>query len=330
MFATLQENNGILNDPDQIRSAMEERGYLFIRELIDPEVALQLKRDMMATLRSYYFIEKDGSTDPMWSGGPFPTEEEWMAVYGKLVELPSLKVLANSPEVMGIMRHLVDGPVRVWNQKITRCVYPDPDATVARGAGPHQDATPSFGYSADDFFTTWYPLMEIDQSIGGLAVAPGSNHFGLIEHTGIVPSTQKLEASRAASVITPEELTWATADFRPGDVVMFSCRTIHRGMPNHSDRIRLSVDCRYQRRGANVSWLARATAKETRRMGQRIDATLSSRAYWIRTKAGEDVLKEVRTRMMEEGNPSLDRAVELVAEIQSRSQQSSVTRAPVR
>ena len=71
MFATLQENNAILNNPDQIRSAMEERGYLFIRELIDPEVALQLKRDMMATLRSYYFIEKDGSTDPMWSGDLF-------------------------------------------------------------------------------------------------------------------------------------------------------------------------------------------------------------------------------------------------------------------
>ena len=318
MFATLQENNAILNDPDQIRSAMEERGYLFIRELIDPEVALRLKRDMIATLRSYYFIEDDGSTDPMWSGGPLPTEEEWMRVYGRLVALPSLKALANSPEVIGIMRHLVGGPVRVWRQKITRCVYPDPESTVARGAGPHQDANPSFGYNADEFFTTWFPLMDINESIGGLSVAPGSHKHGVVEHAGIVPSTQKLEASRAASVVAPEELRWAAAEYRPGDVVMFSCRTIHRGMPNHSDRIRLSVDCRYQRRGAKVTWLARATAKQTRLVGQRIDETLSSRAYWVRTRAGDDVLDEVRTRMMEEGNPSLDRAVELVAEIRSR------------
>ncbi len=318
MFATLKEDNAVINDPDKIRSTMDEQGYLFIRELFDPEIALQLKRDMMDQLRTHYFIEDDGSPEPMWSGGPLPTEQEWLTVYGKLVELPSLKALASSPEVIGIMRHLVGGPVRVWRQKITRCVYPDPESTVARGAGPHQDANPSFGYNADEFFTTWYPLMEINQSIGGLAVAPGSHMYGLMDHEGIVPSTQKLEASRAASVVAPEELKWATAEYRPGDVVIFSSRTVHRGMPNHSDRIRLSVDCRYQRRGANVTWLARATAKQTRVMGQRIDETLSSRAYWVRTRAGDDVIEEVRTRMMEEANPSLDRAVELVAEIRGR------------
>lgn len=318
MLATLPEHNDVVNDPEKIRSTMDEQGYLFIRELIDPDVALRLKRDMMEALRTHYVIEDDGSTDPMWSGGPLPTEEEWLRVYGKLVELPSLKALANSPEVIGVMRELVGGPVRVWKQKITRCVYPDPESTVARGAGPHQDANPSFGYNADQFFTTWFPLMEIDESIGGLSVAPGSHKHGVIEHEGIVPSTQKLEATRAASVVAPEELKWATADYRPGDAVMFSCHTVHRGMPNHSDRVRLSVDCRYQRRGAKVTWLAKATAKQTRVMGQRIDETLSSRAYWIRTRAGDDVIEEVRTRMMEEGNPSLDRAVEIVAEIRSR------------
>ncbi len=322
MYAHLKEDNVILDDPEQLRSTINERGYLFFRRLFDPVRALQLKSDMMSQLRSHFFIEDDGSTDPMWSGGPHPTEEEWMVIYGKLVELPSLRVLAYTPDVIQVMQHLVGGPVRVWKQRITRCIYPDPNSTVARGAGAHQDANPAFGYHADDFYTCWYPLMDIDRSIGGLAVAPNSNKYGLIEHKGIVASSQNLEKKRVAAVVVPEDLTWATSEYHPGDAVIFYCRTVHQGMPNHSDRIRLSVDCRYQQKGLHVTWLARATAKQTRRMGQRIDATLSSRAYWIRTRAGDDVLEAVRTRMMEEGNPSLDRAVELVTEIRNQESHS--------
>jgi ectoine hydroxylase-related dioxygenase (phytanoyl-CoA dioxygenase family) len=38
-----------------------------------------------------------------------------------------------------------------------------------------------------------------------------------------------------------------TADYRMGDVLIFSIKTVHASLDNGSDRIRLSSDTRYQR-----------------------------------------------------------------------------------
>jgi ectoine hydroxylase-related dioxygenase (phytanoyl-CoA dioxygenase family) len=40
---------------------------------------------------------------------------------------------------------------------------------------------------------------------------------------------------------------WLTAEFSAGDVLLFDVFTIHASIDNHSDRIRLSTDTRYQR-----------------------------------------------------------------------------------
>ncbi len=39
---------------------------------------------------------------------------------------------------------------------------------------------------------------------------------------------------------------WLSGEFRMGDVLIFSVFTVHASLDNHSDRIRLSSDSRYQ------------------------------------------------------------------------------------
>ena len=39
---------------------------------------------------------------------------------------------------------------------------------------------------------------------------------------------------------------WLTANYRMGDLLLFPQFTIHCGLDNNSDRIRLSTDTRYQ------------------------------------------------------------------------------------
>ena len=41
-------------------------------------------------------------------------------------------------------------------------------------------------------------------------------------------------------------LPWSTAEYRAGDLLTFSIQTVHCSLDNHSDRIRLSSDSRYQ------------------------------------------------------------------------------------
>ena len=39
---------------------------------------------------------------------------------------------------------------------------------------------------------------------------------------------------------------WLTAEYEPGDLLMFTMRTVHASLDNQSNRIRISADTRYQ------------------------------------------------------------------------------------
>ena len=48
-------------------------------------------------------------------------------------------------------------------------------------------------------------------------------------------------------VLDPLDGTWAYSPFKQGDVLIFHSLTVHKGMPNGSDRLRMSMDARYQK-----------------------------------------------------------------------------------
>ena len=248
------DSTDLLHAATRLRERMQSDGYLFFSRLIDADRALAVKRDIMALLREHFIIEDDGAPEPTWSGGPQPTEAEYMAVYDRIVGLESFRELAGSPEIIAVVEALCEGRVQVWEQQLIRIVYPDPDATAAQGVGAHQDGDPTLGYRARHFYTAWISLMQIDATVGGLAVAPGSHRLGLLQSAGAAPS---FGAGRPAAGygLDPAELLWVTSDFVPGSTVIFHCRTAHRGLPNHSDRVRLSCDYRYQPAGdSSTGW----------------------------------------------------------------------------
>ena len=315
--ATLFDSTSEVRDAALLRQRMDAEGYLFFSRLFDPERAKEVKQDIMSILRQHCIIEDDGAQDPMWSGGPRPTEAEYMAVYDRIVRLDSFQQLARSPEIIAVLEALCEEPVQVWEQQLVRLVYPDPQAVSAQGTGAHQDGDPKLGYKTSRFYTCWLALMEIDSTIGGLAVSPGSHRMGLLDSSGTVASTTR-KTDAIAYGLDESRLDWATSDYRPGSAVLFHCLTAHRGLPNHSERIRLSCDFRYQAASDTASWLAHTPGPEVRRTAQRIDDILAGRALYVTTRATPALLDRVRRRMLEERSTSLARARELVAEVRER------------
>ena len=110
---------------------MQREGYLFFPKLIDPSRALAVKNDILSLLREHHIIEDDGSPEPTWSGGPVPTETEYMVVYDKIVRLESFQQLAESSEIVNVVEALCEEPVRAWQQRLIRLVYPVPDASTS-------------------------------------------------------------------------------------------------------------------------------------------------------------------------------------------------------
>ena len=308
------DSTDLLSDAPRLRERMQGEGYLFFPRLVDADRALALKREIMAILRDHFIIEDDGAAEPLWSGGPEPTEAEYMAVYDRIVGLESFRELAHSPRIIAVAEALCEGPVQVWEQQLIRIVYPDPDATAAQGIGAHQDGDPKLGYQASRFYTGWISLLEIDPTVGGLAVARGSHLLGLLQSVGTVASSAG-KRQDAGFGLDPAELSWVTSHFLPGSAVIFASRTAHRGLPNHSNRIRLSCDFRYQPAGDSSSWLAHTPGPEVRRTAQQIDAVLSSRALYVTTRATPELIGTIRRRMLEERSTTLQRAQELAREL---------------
>ena len=265
-FQPFRDSSKHLGDSVRLSEILREDGYLFLRQLVDPQQVTTVKQDIMQILREHHVIENDGAADPMWSGGPHPTESEYMTFYDLIARLDSFVRLAESPPIVALMEGLFGGPVQVWMQRLIRVMYPDPDAPAPIGLGAHQDGNFRFGYLSQSFNACWLPLMQIDQQIGGLTVAPGSHRRGELDHGGgSVASSAKAIKEKKVFGLDAESLSWVTSDFHPGDAVIFTSLTVHRGILNRSDRIRLSCDFRYQRVDDTASWLAHTLGPDVRR-----------------------------------------------------------------
>ena len=204
------------------------------------------------------------------------------------------------------MEGLFGSPVQVWKQRLIRLIYPDPDTANPVALRAHQDGDVKFGYDARTFYGCWISLMDINERVGGIAVSPGSHKEGVLDLGGM------LEGGPATS---DSDLDWASAGYGHGDAVIFTNLTAHHGLPNRSNRIRLSCDYRYQREGDSASWIAHTLGPDVRRVTRRLDETIASRALFVTTGASGEVLEEVRWRMLKEKSTGLERARALADEI---------------
>jgi ectoine hydroxylase-related dioxygenase (phytanoyl-CoA dioxygenase family) len=112
-----------------------------------------------------------------------------------------------------------------YPMKLPRIVYPA--ALVPRQPGNfvHKDYQ-----SVQDMFTCWVPLGNVPQSLGGLAVQPGSHRSSRVR----LRPLNRLERG------------WRTTDYEAGDVLVFHCLTTHGALPNRQDRMRFSAEYRWQ------------------------------------------------------------------------------------
>jgi hypothetical protein len=216
-----------LADPDQLRRRLAADGYLFLRGLLPADAVLAAHDGVVAALASGGWT---GVTAGQAGPGPAVNARDAIgdpAFRAALFSKP-LNRLPYLPPFRQMVRSVLGPGAFSYPFKVLRTVYPERPPEVTRGRYVHQDYQNS---GVQDMLTTWLPLMRIPAAVGGLAVLPGS-HLGR-------PVRPRL--------LTPAERTWATADYEPGDVLLFHCMTAHAALPNRSGSMRLSTDCRWQR-----------------------------------------------------------------------------------
>jgi hypothetical protein len=127
--------------------------------------------------------------------------------------------------------------------KIARLSFPQ---NLAHTTPAHQDYP--FIQGAAETFTTWIPLGDCPRELGGLEVDAQTHVEGIRPH--------HLSLGAGAMGIDPSTLPdrWLTTDYKAGDVLVFHSHTVHRARPNVTrDRLRVSVDFRYQARSLPIA-----------------------------------------------------------------------------
>ena len=247
-LAEFPASNDLLNRPAQLRERLATDGYLFFRGLAPKERILELRRGMLGFCRDAGWLDPRADLmDGKWGGaGPFGEgDPEYMAIYKKIVNHPLFNDLPADPFFLNLIRTIVDGPVLMHRMHIGRITFP---ANTTQTTPPHQDWQYIRGTAAT--YTIWTPIGDAPRTVGGLKVLRASHGNGFVEHE--LRPEQKyagwgLFDQRLAQTGGQE---WLTTDFQTGDCLVFHSHTVHGALPNlTSDRLRLSMDNRYQRQG---------------------------------------------------------------------------------
>ena len=276
-FVPFKEANSYIGDAHALTSKFVDDGYLFFRDLLDKRRVGTVRDNIISVLKKHEFVDRDAHSDPIWSG-KWPETNELSpdgVVTKDVVDLGLLKALAIAPELIELLERVLGGEVFCWADnkgRLRLMLSGEKSMQVADGpkfsftTPPHQDY---YFFRPVEFCTVWIPLMDIDASIGGLAVGRDSHKEGLHEvwwkgkdYLGVAENAEQAQVWRkeggvvVAGTTKPKDTdrVWLRSDYQLGDVLIFHPLMMHTGVANTSNKVRISTDFRYQRKGTQTNW----------------------------------------------------------------------------
>ncbi|MEU1762953.1 phytanoyl-CoA dioxygenase family protein [Micromonospora sp. NPDC005652] len=239
-YGDLVNSAAVGTDSAVLRRRMDTDGYLFLKGLLPAAEVTAARADILRLCAEAGWLDEDGADDGVVdvTASCQPPDPRYYAVYQRVISLESYNRLAHAQPLLDTVTMLLGhDDVIPRPARLARLIFPQPDvgATPPHQDYPHEQGTP-------EAYTAWIPIGRVSRQQGGLAMWPGSHRHGVFDH-GFVPGVGGL-----GICVDGLDASWLTADFEPGDVVVFHSMTVHQALPNRTaDRIRISADFRYQR-----------------------------------------------------------------------------------
>ncbi|WP_315093442.1 phytanoyl-CoA dioxygenase family protein [uncultured Cellulomonas sp.] len=234
----LVESSWSEDDRSTIRARLVEDGYVYLPGFLDAVEVQHAAAEIHGALRRVGWVGDAGDFRPAQKGLAF-TSETFGTVYPEVQRLEPLHRLAHTERLLDLAGEMLLGEVFCHPAKVFRLASPRASSGFTTQA--HQDYVAQMVCS--DVLTVWTPVTTCTPSRQGIRILPGSHCAGFVPTDATLPGARPLYLN-----VDADDPRWATADFRPGDVVLFHGFTVHGGGPNTSDEFRVSIDVRYQRR----------------------------------------------------------------------------------
>ena len=250
-FGELRSSNDILEDGQALRHRIKQDGYLLLRQILDRDTVIEARHELVEQLDSIGDIDHHYPLiDAILSSESSNKSMSATGFAKKLGAGRAMRRLVHQGEMIEFYRRFFGREVRpldfVW-VRTTR---------VGSSAACHYDWV-YMGRGSKLLHTSWTPIGDVPKIEGSLAILEGSHQFDeLISTYGSIDVDDERTNKEYKGQYTsnPVEVQkkfggkWLTADFKAGDLLLFTMHTMHCSLDNKSpdNRIRLSVDTRYQ------------------------------------------------------------------------------------
>jgi hypothetical protein len=225
--------------PEQLRSQLAIDGYVLIRGAAPKDALSEVRSEFVTAARAAGWIEPGAPDDhprANLDAACASPERAYLDVYHRLYHSERLHAVPHYHRLNVLMRALLDdNDVFAHPRLVARAVFP---TSVSPTTPAHQDYFQVQGTEAT--LTAWMPLHDCSLELGSLAIARGSHTRGLLD-------VRPAPGASGAEVVDPLVGMWVGGDIEFGDVLVFTSLTVHKAAPNLTDRLRFSVDCRFQR-----------------------------------------------------------------------------------
>lgn len=234
----LQDATDLLARPAALRARAEAEGYLFFPRLVSPERldALRLEIRRLCGPFGWFREQPDNPAfvqampGARLSGRGFD-DPDWVRLQREVNQTEAFAALAREPTVLNVLAAVYGEPALGSDMNLCWVKLPgSPEHTTL----PHQDLFYLPG--CPELWTAWFPIVDNPFDLGPLAVIPGSHRQGRWHHE-----------TPWSGIEVPAEVTWASSEVVPGDVLLFGAGTVHAGWSNVTEgRVRVSADVRFR------------------------------------------------------------------------------------
>lgn len=257
-FGSLESSAHLLEDAAALRARMQTDGYLFLPGYLNRADVLAARAEVAARL------EREGVLDPdkpraelaLRSGVVFSMRPDLVAE-----NAPLLKVLYDGP-MIAFYEKFFGEEVRHFDYTWFRAVAP------GRSTPPHMDIV-YMGRGTHELLTAWTPLGDVSLELGGLIILEKSHQHERLNRNYAQRDVDRVCSNKKRTDGTPLSITgtlsrapdklranlggrWLTAQYRAGDLLTFTAKTVHASLDNQTNSVRLSTDTRYQPASAPI------------------------------------------------------------------------------
>ncbi len=269
----LRSSIDVVGNREELHRRMAADGYLFLPGHLDRDEVAAARMSALRRIAATGVFEEGSPLEE----GRFKPETKMRSAQDVPVDNPEIDKLLYSGRMIEFYEFFLGGQVahfdHTWFRAKTK------GETIA--TDPHCDIV-FMSRGTRNLYTSWTPLDDVPFEMGGLMLLEGSHlqeelkaTYGCADVNLYCENSGEAAAIIGAAKAENRELTgeernrirwttlgpygkdpidtradlggrWLTADYRMGDLLVFTMYTMHAAHDNQTDRLRISTDSRYQ------------------------------------------------------------------------------------